>query len=152
MKKNTLFGLIIGALVITLLSPSASAHRVHAKWEVGQVKVEAWYGGGDPMKNADVMVYAIEDGESELYENGKTDDEGIFVFTPKAGVENYQVVVESSGGHKDNFSLSLMGATEDTGGQLPLYTRIGAGIGYLLALAGAAMLYQGWKTKRNYET
>ena len=33
---------------------------------------------------------------------------------------------------------------------MPLYTSAIAGFGYLIGLAGAAMLYMGWKLKKKY--
>ena len=34
---------------------------------------------------------------------------------------------------------------------MPLYSRIIAGFGYLIGIAGAAMAYMGWKQKKKYK-
>jgi len=54
-----------------------------------------------------------------------------------------------------NLSQEAAGADigADAGGleaEMPLYTRAIAGFGYLIGLAGAAMLYMGWKLKKKY--
>lgn len=150
-KKLFFVALIMGVVLLFMGAPVATAHRVHATWEIGEIVVEAWYGGGDPMRDADVRVYIIQDGNGEVYENGKTDENGKFAFVPKVGVENYKVVLESVG-HREEINVSLGEVPSKKGEEeLPLYARIAAGFGYLLGLAGAGMAYVGWRLKKKYE-
>ncbi len=151
-EKSVFLSCLAASLILTLLVvPGASGHSVQTDWEIGKLKVIAWYGGGDPMEDATVEIYTPETSGNELYENGKMNENGVFFFPPKVGVENYQVVVQSSGGHRDNLTINLGSkSSEKIGEGMPLYTRIGAGFGYLIGLAGIALGYLGWKKKREY--
>lgn len=142
-----IFALVI--IVCMALMPLASAHRVHLQEQIGTIEVKAWFGGGDPMINGDVEVYAIKDGQEELYLNGKTDEDGVFSFTPKIGITKYRVVAQESG-HKGETVIDLTGSVQQDA-ELPLYMRIVAGFGFLIGLAGAGMLFVGWKWKKQYE-
>lgn len=153
MNGKLVFAIFAMLLVLSCLSISTvSAHRVYVKGEIGEIGVKAWFGGGEPMRDADVEVYAIKEGKEELYREGKTDENGKFGFAPKIGVEEYKVVVESPGGHKGETVVNLtQAASSGEGTEMPLYTRAIAGFGYLIGLAGAAMAYMGWKMKKKYE-
>lgn len=151
MMEKLFFVALIGVVLLFMGAPVATAHRVHATWGIGEIVVEAWYGGGDPMRDAGVEVFTIQDGKEEVYENGKTDENGKFVFAPRVGVENYKVVLESVG-HREEVSVNLGEAPSKKGEEeIPLYARIVAGFGYLLGLAGAGMAYMGWRLKKKYE-
>ena len=159
MKGKHIFGIFAVLLVLSCLSISVvSAHRMHVVYEISEVEIEA-YLGGSPCQDAEVKVY---DKEGNLYIEGVTDDEGKFSFPPKIGMEEYTVVVEAvhMPGHRAetliNLSQEAAGAGIGAGAvgmgtEMPLYTRAIAGFGYLIGLAGAAMLYMGWKMKK-YET
>lgn len=134
-------------LVLLLVSPVAS-HRVHTDWEIGKVEIKAWYGGGDPMKDADTKVFINQSGEQVLYKEGKTDENGVFAFSPKVGVNNYTAEIGSTG-HKGIVEINLASAPSSGEEQeLPLYMRIAAGFGYLLGLAGIALAYSSWKKNK----
>ncbi|MGB2728665.1 MAG: hypothetical protein WBD09_09355 [Halobacteriota archaeon] len=150
MNKERVFAILVMVMVLSVSATTiASAHRVHVRSEIGEIGVKAWFGGGEPMRDADVKVYAIKGGEEELYKEGKTDENGKFGFAPKIGVEEYKVVVESPGGHKGETVVNLtQAASPGDGTEMPLYTRVIAGFGYLIGLAGAAMAYMGWKQKK----
>lgn len=146
---------LAAVLISSLLIPAAYAHRVHVSWRIGEVKVKAWYGGGEPMSHATAKVYTFEGKEKKLYVKGKLDENGNFFFPPKIGVENYTVVVQH-GGHRGEVKVNLEAAPTsraEKGGRVvtPLWTRIISGFGYLIGLAGAAMAYMGWRWKRKYE-
>lgn len=141
-----LFSIILLMLLST--SPAAS-HRVHTSWEIGKIELKAWYGGGEPMKDADVKVFLNQSGEQVLYKEGKTDENGTFSFSPRMGVNNYTAEIGSTG-HKDELEINLASSSSSQSDQeLPLYMRIGAGLGYLLGLAGAALAYSNWKKSKN---
>lgn len=144
-NKIILFSVFL--LMLLLISPVAS-HRVHTSWEIGEIKVNAWYGGGEPMKDADVKVYVNQSGEQTVYKEGKTDEKGNFAFSPKAGVNNYTVEIGSTG-HQEELEINMASASSSEEDQeLPLYMRIVAGFGYLLGLAGVALAYTGWKKSK----
>lgn len=153
MNKERVFAILVMVMVLSVSATTiVSAHRVHVRSDIEEIGVKAWFGGGEPMRDADVKVYAIKEGEEELYKEGKTDENGKFDFAPKIGIEEYKVVVESPGGHKGETVVNLtQAASPGDGTEMPLYARVIAGFGYLLGLAGAAMLYMGWKQKKNYE-
>lgn len=138
-------------ILCVLLLPTASAHRVHLQDQISEIQIRVWYGGGDPMTDADVEVYLIKDGKEELYLEGTTDENGMFFFAPKIGVSEYRVVAQATG-HKGETLVNLTGgALAQQEVELPLSMRIISGFGYLIGLAGAGMLFVGWKLKKQYE-
>lgn len=143
MRNKLLFSFLMSLMILALMPPIASAHSVYVDWDYGEIEVEAYYGGGGAMKNADVKVYIVREEKEELYRTGKTDENGIFNFTPKPGFDNYRVEVGKEG-HQDSLEINLEeGSPEES--SVPLYRRIAAGFGYLLGLAGIAIGYLGWK-------
>jgi nickel transport protein len=156
MNGKRIFALLATLLVFSCLGISAvSAHRLHIVHKLSEIEIEAYFGGGTPCRDAQVTVY---DKEGNEYIEGVTDGEGKFSFPPKVGLEEYKVVVDAvhMPGHKAEtvISLSQEAANAGAGGmgtEIPLYTRVIAGFGYLLGLAGAAMAYTGWKMKKKYE-
>ena len=156
MKAKLVFAIFAVLLVLLCLSISTvSAHRLYIVHKISEIEIESYFGGGSPCRDANVMVY---DNEGNLYLEGVTDDEGKFSFPPKIGMEEYTVVVDAvhMPGHKAEtvINLSQEAAGARAGGmgtEMPLYTRAIAGFGYLIGLAGAAMLYMGWKLKKKYE-
>ncbi|MBP1910073.1 hypothetical protein [Methanolobus bombayensis] len=140
--------LVLIVMVLTMAMPAASAHRVYVQETITEVEIKAWFGGGDSMADAEVAVYAIKNGEEELYIEDKTDSDGLFYFTPKLGVSEYRVEVSESG-HKSETTFALTGgATEDTAeAELPLEAKIGAGFGYIIGIAGIAMYLSVRKSK-----
>ena len=81
-----LWALVFACVLLTAIAPAASAHRVYAQEQVTEVQIRSWYGGGDPMPNADINIYAIKNSEEELYITDVTDEGGIYYFEPKLGV------------------------------------------------------------------
>ena len=157
MNIKRVFAILALLLVLSCASISeVSAHRLMIDHEVGEIGIKAYFEGGAPCRDANVKVY---DNESNLYLEGVTDDKGKFGFPPKIGMEEYTVAVDAvhMPGHKAktviNLSQAAAGAGADSAGgtEMPLYTRIIAGLGYLIGLAGASMAYVGWKLKKKYE-
>ncbi len=156
MKRKRAFAIFAVLLLLSCLSISTvSAHRLHIVHKISEIEIEAYFVGATPCRDANVTVY---DNEGNLYLEGVTDDEGKFSFPPKIGMKEYTVVVDAvhMPGHKAEtvINLSQEAAGAGAGGmgtELPLYTRTIAGFGYLIGLAGAAMLYMGWKLKKKYE-
>ncbi|TGC07281.1 carboxypeptidase-like regulatory domain-containing protein [Methanolobus halotolerans] len=140
--------LVLLGMVLMLLMPGVSAHRVYVQEQITEVEIKAWFGGGDPMPNADVSVYAIKNGEEELYIEDRTDSNGLFYFTPKLGVSEYRVVVSESG-HKSEKTFNLAGgsAAETENAELPLSASVVAGFGYIIGIAGLALYFSSRKSK-----
>ena len=141
--------LVLLLLLCTALVPAVSAHRAFVgEIMEDEVRLKAWYEGGDPMNEASVKVYAIEDGKEELYLEGLTDEEGVYSFEPKDEAAEYRVIVEQLG-HRAKTKIDLEGPSSQEEAELPLYARIIAGFGYLLGLAGAGMIYSARKIEKD---
>ena len=154
MKIERVFGMLALLVVLSCVGISeVSAHRLIIDHGIGEIEINAYFEGGGPCQDANVKVY---DNESNLYMEGVTDDKGSFGFPPKIGIDEYTVAVDAvhMPGHKAktviNLSQTAVGAGAGSAGgtEMPLYTRIIAGLGYLIGLAGAAMAYMGWKLKK----
>jgi nickel transport protein len=140
--------LILLSMVLITCMPAASAHRVYVQESITQIEVKAWYGGGDPMTDADIVIYAIKDGAEELYIEDKTDSDGLYYFAPKLGVSEYRVEVSATG-HKEEKTFTLTGDTvgDTTDAELPLAARIIAGFGYIFGIAGLVLYFSSRKSK-----
>ena len=149
-RNLSVFALVL-ILCMTLGCLPASAHRVVVVGQVHEMQVMAYYGGGAPMVDADVEIYAIKNGQEDLYLTGKTDLEGLFYFKPKIGVSEYRAVVEATGHKGEEFVNLTAGAgvsgAEQEGIGLPLMQMF-AGFGYLLGIAGIAMLLKARKMEK----
>jgi len=137
--------LVLILVLCTVLIPAASAHRVHLREQVMDVQIKAWYGGGDPMANANVEVYSIRDEQEELYLEGKTDENGLYNFTPKLGTSSYRVVVELTG-HKGELEFDLTAGSQPDA-ELPLYLSVLVGFGFLVGIGGIAAYLSARKMK-----
>jgi len=154
MKRKLVFAIFAVLLVLLCLSISTvSAHRLHIVHKISEIEIESYFGGGSPCRDANVMVY---DNEGNLYLEGVTDAEGKFSFPPKIGMEEYTVVVDAvhMPGHKAKTVINLSqaaagaGAGSAGGTEMPLYTRVIAGFGHIIGLAGAAMVYMSWRRNK----
>jgi len=152
--KRKFVAILALLLVLSCVSISeVSAHRLLIDHEIGEIGIKAYFEGGSPCRDANVKVY---DNESNLYLEGVTDDEGKFSFPPKTGMDEYTVVVDAvhMPGHKAKTVINLSqaaagaGAGSAGGTEMPLYTRVIAGFGYIIGLAGAAMVYMNWRRKK----
>jgi len=139
-------------MFLILTSSVVAAHRLYIKHRIGEVEVKAFFGGGTPCRDAVVKIY---DDAGKLIFEGVTDEEGKFRFSPVVGVVSYRVVVESTHipGHRAETVINLAApGSAETGesfAAIPLYARVVAGLGWLLGLAGAAMVYTGWRARRH---
>lgn len=140
--------LILTSIILMILSPAVSAHRVYLQEQIKEVEIKSWFGGGDPMVNADIYIYTIKNDVEELYLEDQTDSEGMYYFTPKLGVSEYRVVVSESG-HKNEKTFDLTGGQLDASenGEIPLSTGIFSGLGYIFGIAGFAMYFSSRKSK-----
>jgi nickel transport protein len=139
--------LVLVLVLCTVLIPAASAHRVHLREQVMDVQIKAWYGGGDPMANANVEIYSIRDEQEKLYLEGKTDENGLYNFTPELGTSSYRVVVELTG-HSNELEFDLTaGSQQPEDAELPLYLSILVGFGFLAGIGGIAAYLSARKMK-----
>ena len=154
MKIKRVFVMLALLVVLSCVSISeVSAHRLVIKQEIGEIGIKTYFEGAGPCQDANVKVY---DNESNLYLEGVTDDKGYFGFPPKSGMGEYTVTVDAvhMPGHKAETVINLSQASAGAGAggaggtETPLYVRVAAGLGYLIGLAGAAMVYMCWKLKK----
>jgi nickel transport protein len=138
--------IFIAIVFMMLLVPGVSAHRVYLQEQIKDVQIKTWFGGGDPMVDAEISIYAVKNGQEELYIEDRTDSEGLYHFTPKLGVSEYRVVVSESG-HKNEktFNLAAGSLASQEEAELPLYANIISGLGYIVGLAGFAMYFSSRK-------
>lgn len=141
--------LTITALI--LAAASVDAHRLYIDYRIGKVEIESFYGGGTPCRDATVRVYTNQE---KLLQEGKTDKEGKYSFSPLIGVNEYKIIVESTHlpGHRAErvVNLKSIGVSKGKKEELPLFSRIIAGFGYLIGIAGVSMAYIGWRDKKKY--
>ena len=93
------------------LASSAGAALAHgANIEVGRgFQIRATYDNGEPMDNAQVLVYAPDNLE-EPWQEGSTDDEGRFTFVPDPQQPgNWEVTVRQAG-HGDIATIPVGGS------------------------------------------
>ncbi|WNY27202.1 hypothetical protein [Methanolapillus ohkumae] len=150
-KTVSLFILI--CLMIALLSVPAAAHGTYMSYETGNIKVKAWYQGGEPMANCDYEVYSIiasNGNENEtLYLTGKTDESGTLTFEPKDSVSIYRVKVVS-GEHAAQRRIDLAdGAANAAGDHGISWLNVFAGLGYIVGIAGILMYALSRKNMNN---
>ncbi|MGM0770299.1 MAG: hypothetical protein ACQESU_01640 [Halobacteriota archaeon] len=130
----------IGILLVLCMSltPAASAHRCYVEqFNADEIVVKAFYDGDAPMGLAEYQVLNAETDEV-LYE-GETDENGFLSFAPVEGVEQYHVTVDQFG-HMGEATINAIGGSNEPA-ELPLFMRIFTGFGYLLGIAGIAMVY-----------
>lgn len=145
---------ILFVLLMMLVVAPVSAHKAFVgAFLTGdaddEVQIKAWYEGGAPMANAATTIYTVdENGEKTVYVEGVTDVQGFYTFEPEYKVTQYAIKVEQTG-HRAKMDLDLEGgvSTNSSGDELPLLARIIAGFGYLIGLAGIAMIYTARKMR-----
>lgn len=138
--------LVLVVILCMVLIPAVSAHRVQIREQISEVEIKAWYGGGDPMPNADVEIYSIRDEQEKLYLEGKTDENGFYYFKPELGTTSYRVVVELTG-HKGELEFDLTAGSEPENAELPLYLSVLVGFGFLAGIGGIAAYLSARKLK-----
>jgi len=143
-KSLSLLALVV--ILCMVLIPSVSAHRVHLREQIMEVQIKAWYGGGDPMPNADVEIYSIRDEQEKLYLEGKTDENGLYYFAPELGTTSYRVVVEASG-HGNELEFDLTAGSQPEEAELPLYLSVLVGFGFLAGIGGITAYLSARKMK-----
>ena len=94
--------------------PAAWGHGANIDFQVTQaIRVQAKYDSGDPMKEAQVTVYAPNN-PAEAWQTGTTDKQGYYVFVPNSEITgNWEVKIRKAG-HGDIASIPVEKATLTT--------------------------------------
>ena len=148
MKRLT--GLVIAVLfavllVSQLLPPEpAMAHNMYLTYKTKEIEVLVEFEGGSVAREARVTVYSPD---GALYVEGVTDENGKFSFEPGEMEGKWKISAEHSG-HKKTVLLEGSEVASGGGLELPLYTRIIAGFGYLVGIAGVALFIMSRKARR----
>ncbi|MDD4094355.1 MAG: hypothetical protein PHF94_07045 [Methanothrix sp.] len=121
-------------IVLTLACSTSDAHRMMLGYNVREVQVTALYDDGTPAQGVD--IYAMSNGKSVA--QGVTDEHGAYTFKLENSTGELEFV-SSSAGHRTELSLDLAEKKQQDEITLPL--RVAAGLGYLLGVAGLAMIY-----------
>ncbi len=130
------------ALVLLLLLAvhPCSGHRMMMGYQVNEVQVTALYDDGTPAQGAEIEVKS----GGETIEKGITNDRGAYVFRPGRRMEDLTFVSYSTG-HRAELSLDLEQKEAQEHISRPL--RAASGLGYLLGVAGSAMIFISRKKK-----
>jgi nickel transport protein len=111
---NFRFFLSLTLLSMVGLPAKALAHGVAIQHQLTQaISIQAAYDTGEPMVDAQVVVYAPND-PSQAWTTGKTDAKGQFIFMPdRAQTGNWQVSVRQAG-HGDILNIPIAGDANTT--------------------------------------
>lgn len=91
------------------------AHGAKLEYQpINGIEVRARYDSGEPMKAAQINIYA-PDNPSEPWMTGTTDDEGRFVFTPDPSRPGTWEVMVRQAGHGDILAIPVTGDSAVTG-------------------------------------
>jgi nickel transport protein len=109
------FGFLL--LLVIVLCPSGvrahgTAYRVISN--TATVAAEFSYSDGEPMRYADVLVFSPRD-ENVEYQNGRTDRNGRFAFTPETS-GTWHIEVRDGMGHRVEARLTVDDTMSDGGG------------------------------------
>ena len=121
-------------IVLILACSTSDAHRMMLGYNVKEVQVTALYDDGTPAQGVDIDV--MSNGKSVA--TGVTDEHGAYTFRPESRTGELEFV-GSSAGHRAELSLDL--AEKKQQDEITLSLRVAAGLGYLLGVAGLAMIY-----------
>ncbi|GAG25911.1 unnamed protein product, partial [marine sediment metagenome] len=115
------------------------------------IKTESSYSGGEPLANAQALVFSPGDKETE-FQRGRTDAYGFFVFIPdRAG--DWRFEVDDEMGHRKEVVIPVTEAFlkgDDFGDQddktvVPAYIKIILGLSLIIGITG---IFYGIKAKR----
>lgn len=142
--KKVIIRLSITVFFIVALTAPVAAHNMNLTYKTKEIEVFVEFEGGSVAREARVKVF---DPTGNLYVEGTTDENGTFSFEPGEEGGKWKITTEHSG-HKE--TVLMEGPEVQSGGsiELPLYTRVAAGFGYLIGIAGIALIIISRKTRR----
>lgn len=135
------FKLALMVILVLAACGISDGHRMMIGYKVNEMQLTALYDDGTPAQG--VKIEALSDGKP--ISEGVTDDKGSLMFKPSERLEDI-TFVSSSAGHRAELSLNL--AQKKQADDLSLPMRALAGIGYLLGVAGIAMIYVSRKDRK----
>lgn len=90
---------------------AALAHAAQLRYEVeSTVSVTATYDTGEPMANAQILIYSPDD-PREPWSTGTTDDAGRYEFRPQSQESGNWTVTVRQAGHGDMITINLDDST-----------------------------------------
>jgi nickel transport protein len=138
----------------TLAAAVLSAHDIEITVEHAPpaVVVRTTYAGTEPAPYASVLVYAPGKTETE-YQNGRTDENGVFSFVPDENGE-WRFVVDDEMGHRTELAIPVdltrgSAAEGAIAVQMPLRLKLVTGLSVILGLTG---LFYGYKIRQDRRT
>jgi nickel transport protein len=91
--------LVLGCLGAAAGVSPALAHGVVLNYRpTNSVELEAVFDNGEPMADAQVLIYSPEN-PTEPWAEGRTDDQGVFLFTPDPALPGTWEVTVRQAGH-----------------------------------------------------
>ena len=124
---------LILLLLLSACDPS-SGHRMMMGYKVNELQVNALFDDGTPAQGVEIEVFS--DGKS--VEKGVTDNKGAYIIRPDKEAGDLTFISYSTG-HRAELALDLTRKEDAEVVSKPL--RAVAGLGYLLGIAGVAMIY-----------
>ncbi len=149
-------------LVLILSAAPAAAHGVYMSWETdgSSISTHSYYQGSVPMVNCSVTVEALDaSGTATPYLTGRTDANGDYKFNIKDGVSSYRVKVVE-GEHAVSKKIDIQttsgnGSGNSSTGNNPIFGTegpslftIGAGLGWIVGIAGIILYLQARKMNK----
>ncbi|MFQ4140455.1 carboxypeptidase-like regulatory domain-containing protein [Nodosilinea sp. PGN35] len=109
---NVRLSLVLGLGLVGWGLPVLAHGVVLEHRQVGSVEVVAQYETGEPMANAQVVVYA-PDNPTEAWQQGTTDDQGRFSFVPDETLPGSWEVMVRQAGHGGVMTIPVSAAMAD---------------------------------------
>lgn len=141
MRKSLI--LIISLFILGISCVSAFAHGADIEYKMNSIyDVYAKYDNGEPMKEAQVIIYAPNN-PKEPYSKTKCDENGYFIFKPDNNITgNWLIQVRQAGhGASINIPIGTEVKTEGTTGFSTLQKVI-MGVCVLWGLFGTAAYFR----------
>lgn len=146
MKKQLQLVMVIFLLSLGLLLAwrvqATQAHGTAIRYKVTTaIEVEALFDSGEPMSNAQVIVYAPNNPEA-AWLTGQADEQGHFIFTPDAAITGRWDVTIRTAGHGDILYIPIEAGTitVDNGNSNTLQTVLMGAMG-LWGFVGTALYF-----------
>ncbi len=146
--------LIVLCAVVAILVVPASSHAVHL--DITQsIEVNGYFDRNNPMSGGSLEIYLIdENGNEELHIQDDLDENGLYHFSPVHGYEEYRIKIFDDWGHQDEAIINIGSGSSQlySSSGDSMATKIVAGLGYMLGLAGLGMLLSARRIKKKSQT